>query len=124
MRAIGGSKALRVNERSGMQSCKVLAMPLDASLIAMGMLTMAAPVSMSGQMSGPRYLREVDRVCNKVLPDGTTYERWDRVFLTTWEGKPLYVKVRAYYKPGSGEFLWVSTGLSEHGYRSELQEST
>ena len=58
------------------------------------------------------------------MPDGTSYEAWDRVFLTSWMGQPLYVKVRAYYRPGSGEFLWRSAGLSKTGYAHALKENS
>ena len=52
------------------------------------------------------------------------YEVWNRVLVTEWKAQPLYVKVRRYYRPGSGEFLsWNTGGLSEHGYASELKEN-
>jgi hypothetical protein len=73
------------------------------------LLTMAMPVS--AQMPKGRYLAGMDHVCKAALADGAPYEVWDRVYLTTWEEKPLYLKVRAYYHPGAGEFLWLSTGL-------------
>ena len=81
------------------------------------LLAMAMPVS--AQMAKGRYLSGMDHVCKAALADGTPYEAWDRVYLTTWEEKPLYVKVRAYYHPGAGEFLWLSTSLSEHGYSED-----
>jgi hypothetical protein len=81
------------------------------------LLAMAMPVS--AQMPKGQYLSGMDHVCKAALADGTPYEVWDRVYLTTWEEKPLYVKVRAYYHPGAGEFLWLSTGLSERGYSED-----
>jgi hypothetical protein len=74
-------------------------------------LLVTAALPLSAQTPEPRYLREADHVCKSTLPDGTAYERWDRVFLTAWENKPLYVKLRVYYRPGSETFLWVSTGF-------------
>jgi len=63
-------------------------------------------------------------MCRAPLGDGTAYAVWNRVLVTEWKARPLYVKVRAYYRPGSGEFLpWNTGGLSEHGYASELEEN-
>jgi len=85
------------------------------------LLLMAMPAS--AQSSKPRFLPDSDRMCKANLADGTPYEVWDRVFVTQLRGQPLYVKVRAHYRPGSGEFVWRSTGLSEKGYASELKEN-
>jgi hypothetical protein len=74
--------------------------------------------------SSPHYLSAADQVCKKALEDGTPYEGWNRVIRTEWDGQPLYVKVRAYYKPGSGELLWRSTGFSENAYGSDLKEAS
>jgi len=93
---------------------------LRSGFLAALLVTAALPLS--AQTHQPRYLREADHVCKNPLPDGTAYERWDRVFLTAWQDKPLYVKLRAYYRPGYGEVFLVSTGLSEHGYMGELKE--
>jgi hypothetical protein len=86
------------------------------------LLLMAMPLS--AQSSKARYLLDADRRCRATLGDGTTYEVWNCVLLTEWEARPLYVKVRAYYRPDSGEFLsWNTGGLSEHGHASELKEN-
>jgi hypothetical protein len=88
---------------------------------ALLLLTALPPGAQAPQ---PRYLPNADTVCEAALPDGTSYEAWDRVFLTSWMGQPLYVKVRAYYRPGSGEFLWRSTGLPKTGYAHALKENS
>jgi len=83
---------------------------------------MAMPLS--AQSSKARYLPVAVHMCRATLGDGTAYEVWNRVLVTEWKAQPLYVKVRGYYRPGSGEFLpWNAGGLSEHGYASELKEN-
>lgn len=87
-----------------------------------GLMLMAMPLS--AQSSKARYLPVADRMCRATLGDGTAYEVWNHVLVTEWKAQPLYVKVRGYYRPGSGEFLsWNTGGLSEHGYASELKEN-
>jgi hypothetical protein len=88
----------------------------------LAMILLFAGLPLRGQTSAPRYLPDADRMCKATLPNGMTYEVWDRVFASEWEGKPLYVKVHAYYMPDTGEFLWRSMGLSEHGYANEPKE--
>src|ERR1700688_3703871 len=83
---------------------------------------MAMPLG--AQSSKTRYLRDADHMCRATLADGSAYEVWNRVLVTEWKAQPLYVKVRAYYRPGSGEFLpWNTGGLSEYGYAGELKEN-
>jgi hypothetical protein len=87
---------------------------------AVAMMLVGLPLG--AQTSKPaHYLSKADHRCRATLADGTPYEAWNRVIATEWDGQPLYVKVRAYYKPGSGELLWRSTGLSEKAYRGDLQ---
>lgn len=58
-----------------------------------------------------------------MLEDGTVYEVWQRVFAAEWKGQPVYLRLRAYYKPGSGEFLsWHTGAMSSHGYATEQKE--
>ena len=84
------------------------------------LLTMA--ISLHGQATTPGLLPGSDHACKAVLDDGTSYEKWDGVLLEEWEGQRLYVKVRAYYRPGSGEMLWRSTGYSKAGCQGMLKE--
>jgi hypothetical protein len=90
------------------------------------LLLLAWPIraqSASAQSSKAKYLRDADHMCKATLEDGTAYEEWHRVLAAEWKGQPTYVKLRAYYKPGSGEFLsWHTGGMSEHGYASEPKE--
>lgn len=80
-------------------------------------------VPLSAQSLKVRYLRDADHMCSATLTDGTAYEIWDRVLVTEWKGQPLYVRVYAYYKPGSGEFLpWNTGGMSEHEYASATKD--
>jgi hypothetical protein len=92
-----------------------------AAFVAAVLIVTALPLSAQTSKSG--YLSGSDHVCKATLADGTPYEVWDRVLLKEWEGQPLYVKVRAYYRPGSGEIFWRSTGYSKTGYANALKES-
>ena len=85
------------------------------------LLAMTAPLR--GQSIEPAAVPGSRLECKGVLQDGTRFEKWDRVLLKEWEGQPLYVKVRAYYRPGPGEILWRSTGYSKAGYESLLKEN-
>jgi hypothetical protein len=62
-------------------------------------------------------------MCKHTLTDGTPYEVWDRILVTDGKGQTLYVKLSAYYRPGSGEFLWRSLAYSEKAYTSDLKNS-
>jgi hypothetical protein len=90
------------------------------NLLALLILT-AMPAS--GQTSKPNYLPKADHVCKARLAEGTDYERWDRVLVSESKGQRVYVEVRAYYKPGSGEFFWRSSALSENSYAVELRNN-
>src|SRR5260370_504985 len=91
---------------------------------ALPLVLLLAALPLSAQSSKARYLRDADHMCRATLADETAYEVWNRVLVTEWEGQPLYVKVQAYYRPGSGEFLsWNTGGMSEHGYASEPKEN-
>ncbi len=78
----------------------------------------------SGQTSKPKYLSSADLMCKAVLADGTSYEAWYRVLVTEGRGQPPYVGVRAYYRPGTGEFLWNSSGYSKEWFEKELKENS
>jgi hypothetical protein len=91
-------------------------MRLLRTLLGAVMLT-AMPVS--AQSLKVRYLHDADQMCKATLTDGTPYEMWKRVLVTERKGQPIYVRVYAYYKPSSGEFLpWNTGGMSEHEYAS------
>jgi hypothetical protein len=85
---------------------------------------MLMTMPLSAQSSKARYLHDADHMCTATLGDGTAYEVWNRVLVTEWAAQPLYVKVRAYYRPDSGEFLsWNTGGLPVDGYASEWKEN-
>ena len=100
--------------------CIAAAGALPLCLIAV-LPAMALPLM--GQSSKTEVLPGSDRVCNAALQDGTRYEVWERVLLKEWDGQPLHVKVRAYWRPGPGELLWRSTGYSKTGYASSVKEN-
>jgi hypothetical protein len=89
-------------------------------ILAALLLLAASPAA--AQTSKPEYLSGTKQSCQARLADGTPYEVWDRVLLEEWEGKPLYVKIRAYYRPGPGELVWRSTAYSKEGYAGARQE--
>ena len=87
------------------------------------LMLMPTAMSLSAQTLKPKYQPHSDSECNATLADGTTYEVWDRVLVTEWEGKRSYVPVRALYKPGTGEFLWHwSLGFSDMENASEMMD--
>jgi hypothetical protein len=92
-----------------MKQCKLLAL----------LMLMAMPAS--AQSSKPRFRSDSDRMCKAALADGTPYEVWHRVLVTEGKGQPPYVGVWAYYRPGSGEFLWNSSGSSKKEVEKELK---
>ncbi|HTZ32206.1 MAG TPA: hypothetical protein VMH31_07100 [Methylomirabilota bacterium] len=84
------------------------------------LLLVLAASPLRAQSTKVKYLRDTDQMCSSTLADGTAYEIWKRVLVTEWRGQPLYVRLHAYYKPGSGEFLsWNTGGMSEHAYANE-----
>ena len=62
------------------------------------------------------------KVCKAHLADGTAYDVYIGVLKASLRGEAVYVDVRAYYMPGSGEFLWWEDILSEHGYRTTTEK--
>lgn len=86
---------------------------------------MLVVIPLSAQSPKARYLRDADRMCGATLGDGTAYEVWNRVLVTKRKGQPVYVKVRGYYKPDSGEFLSLTTdGMPKREYVSEPKEAS
>ena len=62
-----------------------------------------------------------DQTCPAKLADGTNYEFHRRVLKGSLRGQPVFVIVRAYYRPGSGEFLFFSDVESEAGYLRDVK---
>lgn len=69
----------------------------------------------------PRFLPGTEQVCEARLADGTHYSIYGRILKTQWNGEDVYVDGRAYYMPGSGEFLWRGTTYSKHGYITDIK---
>jgi hypothetical protein len=86
--------------------------PLLPALILLTLPSAAMPA----QTPPPKFLPEYTHMCSENLADGTPYQMWYRVFLTEWKGQKTYVNVRAYYKPGSGEFFWQASGFSQQTF--------
>ena len=92
------------------------------NIAAAGLILITLPEhALSAQ---PGTLPNSNRVCKASFSDGTLYEIWDRVLLKEWEGQTLYVKVRAYYRPASGELLFRTTAYSKTGYINMLRENS
>jgi hypothetical protein len=63
----------------------------------------------SSQTPKPAVVAGADHVYSAELPNGTNYEVHYRTLRGQWEGRDVHVVVNAYYKPGSGEFLYYSS---------------
>jgi hypothetical protein len=63
-----------------------------------------------------------DQTCAAQLPNGTNYEVHYRTLKARWEGRDVYVVVNAYYKPGSGEFLYSTSIWSKEAYLRDFKE--
>src|SRR5215470_2280359 len=79
---------------------------------------------LQGQSSSPeaQFLPGSPQICKAELPDGTRYDAYSGVLQGSLRGQTVYVDLRAYYRPGTGEFLWWEDTLSEHGYRSTTEK--
>jgi hypothetical protein len=84
------------------------------------LLLVALPAS--GQSGKSKY--RADHLCRAALSDGIHYEAWYRVLVTEGKVQPPYVGVRAYYRPGSGEFLWNSSDYSKVWFENGLKENS
>lgn len=89
-----------------------------------GLLVMAMPLNAQSMRASYDY--ESDRMCEATLADGTHFEVWNRDLVIDLGGyeQYLHVKVHVYYKPGSGEFLWLNTGLAERVHASEVKDNS
>lgn len=70
----------------------------------------------------PAYLPDTDISCQATLPDGTHYAAYGRILKTSYRGQTAYVDLRAYYQPGSGEFLWFGPAYSEKAYQTTVKD--
>jgi hypothetical protein len=70
----------------------------------------------------PAYLPGTDISCQATLSDGTHYAAYGRLLKTSYRGQTAYVDLRAYYKPGSGEFLWFGPAYSEKAYQTTVKD--
>ncbi len=78
--------------------------------------------SLSLWAAPPNYLPGADISCQATLPDGTHYTAYGRILKTSYRGQTAYVDLRAYYKPGSGEFLWFGPAFSEKAYQTTVKD--
>lgn len=63
-----------------------------------------------------------DLTCPAQLANGMNYEVHYRTLKARWQGRDVYVVVTAYYKPGSGEFLYYSSILNQEGQPRDFNE--
>jgi hypothetical protein len=89
--------------------------PLVLLLLSIGSLSLRASQQ-------PTYLPDADVSCQATLPDGTNYNAYGRILRTSYRGQIVYVDLRAYYKPGTGEFLWFGPAYSEKVYESSVKD--
>jgi hypothetical protein len=79
-------------------------------------------VPLHAQAPKPRFLPGTEQVCEAKLADGRRYSVYGRILKTPLNGDDEYVDGRAYYMPGSGEFLWRATTYTKHGYIANLKD--
>jgi hypothetical protein len=72
----------------------------------------------------PTYVPGTELSCQATLPNGMHYAAYGRFLKASYRGKTVFVDVRAYYKPGSGEFLWFGPAYPEHVYQSTVKDRT
>lgn len=93
---------------------KLHGLALAIFLVVFGALSLPA--------TEPPYLPGADISCQATLPDGTHYAAYGRILKTSYRGQTAYVDLRAYYKPGSGEFLWFGPAYSEKAYQTTVKD--
>jgi hypothetical protein len=63
-----------------------------------------------------------DQTCPTQLPNGTSYEVHVRTLKANWKNRVVFVTVKAYYKPDSGEFFYESAIISKEGYLRDFRQ--
>jgi len=79
-------------------------------------------VPLHAQAPKPSFLPAKEQVCEAKLADGTRYCIYGRILMAQLDGDDVYIDGRAYYMPGSGEFLWRPTTYTKHGYIGNLKD--
>jgi hypothetical protein len=95
----------RLQQMRGSAACIGTRLGLGALVLAAGLVFHVA----DARAQVAEVLPGSSRTCKATLEDGTPYEIGQRILLKKWEGKAIYVLVRAYYHPTGGETLWRST---------------
>lgn len=72
--------------------------------------------------AGPTFLLGADRSCQGTLPNGLQYSAYGRILKTSYRGQTVYVDLRAYYKPGTGEFLWFGPAYTQQAYTTTVKD--
>jgi hypothetical protein len=67
-------------------------------------------------------VRGTDQTCPAKLADGTNYEFHRRVLRGQLKGEEVFADMRAYYRPGAGEFLFFSDLYSKVGFERDLKD--
>jgi hypothetical protein len=83
-------------------------------VLIVGLLALAIP-SHSGTQRAV-LVPGSDHTCLEQLPDGTKYEVHFRTLKARWQDRDVYVAVKAYYKPNSGEFLYHGSIWEKEDY--------
>jgi hypothetical protein len=78
--------------------------------------------SFSLRAAPPTYLPGADISCQGTLPDGINYTAYGRILKTSYRDQTVYVDIRAFYKPGSGEFMWFGPAFSEKAYQTSVKD--
>jgi len=90
------------------------------TVVTVALLAIAVPLR--SETPKATLVAGTDHTCPAQLPNGTNYEVHYRTLKARWNGREVYVVVNAYYKPGSGEFLYYSSIWSEEKYLHDSKE--
>jgi hypothetical protein len=90
------------------------------TVVTAALLAIAVPLY--SQTAKGTLVAGTDHTCSAQLPNGTSYEVHYRTLKARWKGRDVYAMVKAYYKPGSGEFLYYSSIWSKEAYPRDSKE--
>src|SRR5208282_6900389 len=90
------------------------------TVVTVALLAIAVPLR--SETPKATLVAGTDHTCPAQLPNGTNYEVHYRALKARWKGRDVYVVVYAYYKPGSGEFLYNPSISSKEEYLRDFKK--
>jgi hypothetical protein len=91
-----------------------------AKITIAALLVLASPLH--AQTPNATLVQGTDQACRAKLADGTSYDFHRRILRGQWKGQEVFADVRAYYRPGTGEFLFFSDLYSKAGFERDLKD--